>query len=265
MYRALFSDLDGTLFDDNKNISSENLEAINRIKNEGVLFTICSGRQIDFVKRINNELGKNDYFIASNGAIIYDNKNEEILFSSVMPDERCKYLIEYGKAHNFLVRVDTAYIRYLNDMSKSVSTEIELDEDTDIFLSKNEVIQITLCTEKREDLDEIIDYVENKTYDLSIANIFLSKFREYRLWAINILNKSASKGNAISGLCKYLKINTDEVVAIGDDLNDASMIKAVGMGVAMENAMPSVKEFAKYITTGNNESGVAKAINEFFV
>ena len=242
MYKALFTDLDGTLFDDDKNISPENLRALNKIKSEGKMVAICSGRQIDYVRRINDKIGSNDYVIASNGAVIYDCKNNETLFTSNIPKDRCKYLIEYGLEKGFLIRVDTPYVRYLSDMSKAISTEIELDKDIDRFVRGTDVIQITFCIENKDDLSEITSYVENECYDLSIANKFMSHIGNYKYWAINILNCSASKGNAISGLCKYLKINTDEAVAIGDDLNDVSMMQAVGMGVAMDNAVEEVKK-----------------------
>ncbi len=264
MYKALFTDLDGTLFDDNKNISEENLKALDRIKADGKMVAICSGRQIDFVKRVNDKIGANDFIIASNGAVIYDCKNSEVLFSSNIPKERCKFLIKYGLEKGFLIRVDTLYIRYLSDMTRAVSTEIQLDDDIDKFVRDNDVIQITFCTEKNENLADIISYIKDECYDLSIANRFSSNIGDFRYWAINILNCSASKGNAISGLCKYMKINTDEVVAIGDDLNDVSMMKAVGMGVAMNNAVDEVKANSNFITLNNNDDGVAYAINKFF-
>lgn len=264
MYKALFTDLDGTLFDDEKNISFENMKALERIKSDGKIVAICSGRQIDYVRRINEKIGSNDYVIASNGAIIYDCKNREILFSSSLPSERCRFLIEYGNNHNFLVRVDTPYIRYLNDISRAVSTEIELDDDLDKFLNQNDVIQLTFCVENKEDLDKIISYIENDCYDITIANKFFSRINNYEYWAINILNCSASKGNAMTGLCKYLKIDMNDVVAIGDDLNDVSMMQAAGMGVAMNNAVKEVKLNSDFITLDNNENGVAYAIDKFF-
>lgn len=263
MYKALFTDLDGTLFDDEKNISKENLKAIENIKSQGKIVTLCSGRQIDFVRRQNEKIGNSDYIIASNGAVIYDCKNNELVRTSAISREQAKYLIEYGNSHGFLVRIDTDHIRYLNDMEKSVNTELELGDDIDKFLDQNVVVHITLCAEKKEDLAEIKKYVED-AFELEIANDFISKFKGYRFAAINIGNRGVSKGNAIIGLCKYLKIDLTDVVAMGDDLNDISMMTFGGTGVAMENAMPEVKEKAKYITASNNENGVAKAINKFF-
>ena len=82
-----------------------------------------------------------------------------------------------------------------------------------------------------------------------------------KLDMVNLINSSVSKGNAILGLCKYLKINPDEAMAFGDDLNDISMINSV-YGVAMGNAFDDLKTMAKeVVSTTNNESGISKILN----
>ena len=73
---------------------------------------------------------------------------------------------------------------------------------------------------------------------------------------MNVINSNASKGNAINGLCKYLKIEVNDVIAMGDDLNDISMMQAVGMGVAMGNAIDKLKEVATFVTKPNYENGI---------
>ena len=77
-------------------------------------------------------------------------------------------------------------------------------------------------------------------------------------------NKVISKGNAISKLCEFLKIDINDVIAFGDGINDISMLKIVGLGVAMENAQSEAKEVAKEITITNNDSGVAKVLMSKF-
>ena len=81
------------------------------------------------------------------------------------------------------------------------------------------------------------------------------------MWFINIINKKASKGNAISKLCKHLKIDLSEVIAFGDDLNDISMMNTVGYGIAMENAGEEIKKIAKEIIGTNTEPSIAKTLN----
>ena len=78
--------------------------------------------------------------------------------------------------------------------------------------------------------------------------------------AIHVNNPTISKGNAMAGLCKFLKIDLKDTVAIGDKINDISMIKMAGLGVAMGNATEDVKKVADFITTTNDEDGVAKVL-----
>ena len=80
---------------------------------------------------------------------------------------------------------------------------------------------------------------------------------------LEFLNKNTDKGQALLGLAKYLNIKVDETMAIGDAGNDIPMIKMAGVGVAMENSFPEVKECADFITLSNLNDGVSYAINKF--
>lgn len=262
MYKAIFLDLDGTLLDDNKNVSEENKKAINMAENMGVSVCLCSGRQNEFVKKIQKKAGINSqYIISSNGCEIYDLKNNEVLFTANLESTLSKRLYEYCQLKNHLIRIDTVYGRFINNMNYEYSGEIELSEDINKFLDENNVVQISVCTKTEEEIDKVIEYLKPLNEDIKIENRFQTGNGIWSLWAINIINKNASKGNAIYGLCKYLKIDIKDVIAMGDDLNDISMIKEVGLGIAMGNALDSVKEIADEVTKTNNENGVAEIIN----
>ena len=80
---------------------------------------------------------------------------------------------------------------------------------------------------------------------------------------MEIMNKGVSKGNALSVLCKLLNIDSQNVMAIGDNENDIPMLKFAGTGIAMGNGEDIVKEMADYVTDTNDNDGVANAINKF--
>lgn len=262
MYKAIFLDLDGTLLDDDKNVSEENKKAIDMAENMGVSVCLCSGRQKEFVKKIKEKAGINSqYLISSNGCEIYDFKNKEVLFTANLENSLSKNLYKYCENKGHLIRIDTIYGRYINNMKYQYSGEIEFSEDIDKFLLENNVIQISVCTETEQEIDEAIEYIKSLGEDVKIENRYKTGNGVWSLCAINVINKNASKGNAIYGLCKYLKISIEEVIAMGDDLNDISMIKEAGLGVAMGNALDSVKEIADEVTKTNNENGVAQVIN----
>lgn len=262
MYKAVFLDLDGTLLDDDKNISNENKKAINKAESMGISVCLCSGRQKEFVKKIREYAGINSqYVISSNGSEIYDFKNNEVLFTANLEKVLNKALYEYCQEKGHLIRFDTVYGRYINDMKYEYYGEIELPKNIDKFLSENNILQTTICTKTEKEIDDAAILVKSLNQDIKIENRYIAKTKAWSLWAINIINKTASKGNAIYGLCKYLKIKMEDVIAMGDDLNDISMIMQAGLGVAMGNAVPKVKEIADEITKTNNENGVAEIIN----
>ena len=262
MYKAIFLDLDGTLLDDDKNVSEENKKAINMAENKGVSVCLCSGRQKEFVKKIKKKAGINSqYLISSNGCEIYDLKNNEVLFTANLENYLSQKLYEFCSKNQYLIRLDTVYGRYINNMEYEYSGEIEISENIEKFLEQNNVIQITVCTKTEEEIDEVIKYIKTLGEDIKIENRYQTGNKNWSLWAVNVINRNASKGNAIFGLCKYLKIDIKDVIAMGDDLNDISMIKEAGLGVAMGNAISEVKQAADEITKTNNENGVAEIIN----
>lgn len=263
MYKAIFIDLDGTLLDDEKNISVENKTAIKRVQEKGVKVIICSGRQKSLVEDYKKEVGANSYAICCNGAQIYDFDNREELLSLPVAEDLIYGFYEYANKNNYLIRFDTKYGRYINNMDYFISKEIYLDEKIEKFVNENPILQITFGAKTEEEIDKIIENIKSlNRADIKIENKYIAKARTYEIWAINIINVSASKGNAINGLCRFLKIPIEEVIGIGDDLNDISMMKMVGHGVAMGNALDCVKEIADEITDTNTNNGVAQLLNK---
>ena len=265
MYKAVFLDLDGTLLDDNKNISQENYDAIEYVTQKNGYVILSSGRSIAATKNFWSKVKASRYLIYSNGAGIFDAQENETIFATSIDNDICLILYDYAIQNNICIRLDTQYGRYITNMKYSTSTDIFFNEDINKFLDENKVLQISYMSESTENIEYSIDYINKSFHEyLKIENYYTDFYKGDKTCVINIVNSNTSKGNAISGLCKFLKIDINDVIAIGDDLNDISMIKAVGLGVAMKNAKPEVKEIAKQITDDNNNSGVAKILKENF-
>ena len=265
MYKAVFLDLDDTLLDDKKEISNENIDAIKYVKEKGGFVFIASGRSIEVTKKYHNMIEASRYIIYSNGAGIFDCDANEKLFSADIEKQICLDLYRFAIENNYGVRIDTPYGRYINDKKYAIKHDIILEpNEGEKIIFDNDVLQISLLTEIEDKRSKSIDFVKNSiSTNVKIENIFKTGIRN-EFFAINIVNKNVSKGNAISGLCKYLKINVEDVIAIGDGANDISMLNAVGLGIAMGNGKPELKAIAKEITTTNLENGVAKVLKEKF-
>ena len=265
MYKAIFLDLDGTLLDNEKKISKENIGAIEKAKERGALVCICSGRQIDITRNFKEMAHASKFFICSNGAIIYDDDSHEVLFEASIDKDFCRKVYYYAENNNIVARFDTKYGRFVNNDSLNVSTEVLLTEGIDKFLEEFNVIQLSIAGHSFEEIDkaiEALDIENSKT--VQIGNRYSEVF-PFNYCCINCLNKSVSKGNAIIGLCKYLKIDIKDVIAMGDELNDLSMIEVAGLGVAMGNAFDEVKQIANEVTKTNVEDGVAHIINKYIL
>lgn len=256
MKKIVFFDLDGTLLTSEKKILEENKEAIKRAKENEIEVCICSGRPYDVTLEYQQLAGAGRYLIANNGAIIYDTDIKDTLFSCAIEKELCVDLYEFVVENNLFIRIDTKYGRYVNIDEYRIAKDILFTEDYKKFFEENDILQITVGS-----LDSnIIDDIENqitKNPNATIANRYIAGMLPVKLDLITIVNPSVSKGNAIIGLCKYLKIDLKDAIAFGDDNNDISMIEAVGHGVAMENAVDNIKKVAKEIITTNDEPGIA--------
>ena len=265
MYKAVFLDLDDTLLDNEKNISNENKEAIKYVKEKGGLVCIASGRSIEATKKYKNLSDASRYIIYSNGAGIFDCDANEKLFLADIEKGICLVLYKYSVENDIGIRIDTPYGRFISDEKYALKLDIVFKpEEGENIIIDNDVLQISFLSEEEEKRSKVIDFVnENIPKTVKIENVFKTGYSE-EFFAINLINTNVSKGNAIYGLCKFLKIDINDVIAIGDGLNDISMIKMAGLGVAMENGTPEAKAIADEITTTNLENGVAKVLREKF-
>ena len=281
MYKMIFLDLDGTVLNDCKEISKENIDLIRRTYNEkGIICVFATGRPLEYVDKICNSYDGflTNYIIASNGAIIRDNKNDEVIYKTsltnaqilnlknIFLEENADYMIVYTdkkqvlrEARNTKALKDSAIIVNKKD------SELKHIEDT---IKNNPNLSSLLCmiggdTSVLENIISRLREIEGietpgignyshktKTYS------FESKF-------IDVMKKGCSKKNAIYFLADKLKIKKEEIIVMGDGSNDLSMFECAGLKIAMGNAEEKLKEKADFITASNNDNGVAKAIQKF--
>lgn len=261
MYKAVFVDVDGTLVDSQKNVSNETMEAIKNAQEKGTQIIICTGRQRAGAKMFKEMCGLSRYVICTNGAEIYDCENKEVLFRSAIDAKECKKLYEFAIENDMLIKLNFGIARAITKLEFIEKNEIVLDEDIDEFLMKNEITQITVACEDENKRELVKNFINNNPRVKTI-NQFVWEVNDKTMYCIHCTNPNVSKGNAMAGLCKYLGIDLKDAVAIGDDMNDVSMLKMAGLGVAMGNATEEVKVAADVVTASNEESGVAKILQK---
>lgn len=257
MFKIVFFDLDGTLLTHDKKVLEDNKKAIQNALDNGIEVCICTGRQKGAARHYQEMAGSGRYIICENGAEIYDTKAEEVLYACPIDKQLALKLYKHVLEKNLFVRLDTRYARYINKMNLKVLDEIPMEEDYEKFFEENDILQMSIGSTDSKDVDEVVGMLNE---NVKIENRFRSGYLPISHEIINIINVSASKGNGILGLCKYLKINPEEAMAFGDDLNDISMMKAVH-GVAMGNACDEIKSLAREVTKTNEELGIAEILN----
>lgn len=261
MKKIVFFDLDGTLLTSKKEILKENVDAIKRARENGIEVCICSGRPQSAVRKYQVDAGAGRYIICANGAEIYDTEEEEQLFSAPLEEDLCIKLFEFATQNNLFMRIDTKYGRYVNIEEYKILNDIFFEEDYKKFFKENEVLQISIGAGDSKIIDELVETLKINP-NIAFANRFISEMLPVKLDILNIVNSCVSKGNAILGLCKYLKIEPKDSIGFGDDNNDISMMKSVGYGVAMGNAFDSVKELANEVITISDEPGIAEFLDK---
>lgn len=276
MYKMIVIDLDGTLLNSQKEINPKDADMINKAYEEkGVISVIATGRSYVCANYIGHLVGDNfaQYIISSNGSIVKDNVKNLYLRKKNISNENTLKIMKTLKKYNFKYIIDieskvVANGRLVNQQNLGkIGQPYEIVEDLEKYFIDNaaESITITLIgnrqmlIEAKYELEKIEDL---KTTEICESLDIRENEREIVTY-IDVINKESSKKEAIILLAEYLGINKEEIIVIGDGGNDIPMFEIAGLKIAMENALDIVKKEADYITTNNNESGVAKAIQKF--
>jgi len=252
--KTIFCDLDETLLNDEKVITPRTLAAIKRSQSLGHIIIPCTGSsyQQQFPRCKDADF---DYMITSNGAFIYDLKNNTVIHQNIMTPETSKQFIKDTRNYCTDYFIHTG----LTSFHLAKTEKPNLNGVTQIIPHK-------INYENALALYELMQTL-NKKLGLRIANTNLHfdepSHAKSDDFAFDIINESASKGLGVLKLMQALGIDKKDTVAIGDGLNDIAMFEQVNYKVAMGNALDKVKAQADRIVASNNHDGVAEYLESF--
>lgn len=267
MYRLVAIDVDGTLVNDEKNLTQRTIETIKKAVENNTRVVVSSARSFYRLKGYLEQLGlieDNQYTISFNGAVIVENKSQKLLSSINFQEKEVLGLIEMAKsfktpislyAMNCLITEEIPEILKNNKHFSNVNFRISKFEEIDF--NKECIYKIVFVNEP-ENIMKIKRELSKELYE---KYEITSSVPEY----IEFVKKGITKSKALDFICKKCNIKKSEVIAIGDADNDLEMINFAGLGVAMENATDSLKEKADYVTSSNNHDGVAKVIERYIL
>ncbi|MDO5419379.1 MAG: Cof-type HAD-IIB family hydrolase [Bacteroides sp.] len=267
-YKLLVLDVDGTLLNDEREISKRTLAALLKVQQMGVRIVLASGRPtyglMPLAKTL--ELGNYGGFVLSyNGCQIIKAQNGEILFERRINPEMLPYLEKKARKNGF------AIFTYHDD------TLITDSPDNEYI--KNEALLNNLKIIKEDEFSTAIDFAPCKCMlvsDKEEALIGLEQHWEKRLagtldafrsepYFLEVVPCGVNKANTLGVLLEHLEVTREEVIAIGDGVCDVTMLQLAGMGVAMGHSQDSVKVCADYVTASNEEDGVALAVEKLIL
>ncbi|OTN77336.1 hypothetical protein A5886_002436 [Enterococcus sp. 8G7_MSG3316] len=259
-------DIDGTLLNDDRKITPAVYKALKAAEAQGVRIVLCTGRPLTGVQDLLTELDlftDNDFVITYNGSLVQKTKNQEIISEFGLSQEDYLFVEMTARQLGVHLHVETQDTMYTANRDISPYTVYEA------FLV-NMPLKYRTPEEMTADLNIIkmmmID--DPALLDSVIPDLPAALTDQYNVvksapFFLEVLNKKAHKGAAVKKLAEHLGINQSEVMAIGDNENDLTMVEYAGIGVAMGNATDNVRNMADVITATNEEDGVAKVINEY--
>lgn len=266
--KILFTDLDGTLLNDKKQISERTKKALYALNERGHILVFTTGRPLSSVLEVRTALDlcfPDSYIIAYNGSLIWHCDSNTPVIEHVIHMDDVRSILAETRAlgvHCHTYENDTIIFERERTELSYYRTHIHLParivSDIPSALQKEPYKLISIHLKDHALLEELQSRVLAKLSE-RITAVFSN---EYYLEFYPI---ASGKGNAVKSLCDQLRIPISDAAAIGDESNDISMLDAAGFGCAMANATPLVKEHADFITThDNNHDGICDLLEYFF-
>jgi 5-amino-6-(5-phospho-D-ribitylamino)uracil phosphatase len=267
--KLFISDLDGTLLNTKKNISQYSLDTINRLIDNGMLFTIATARSIDTAFPLVPHLKLNLPVILNNGALIYDIKTKTYLLENFINPNICMKLISnLGKLCPMVFTADEdvnrIYYKAIYNEGQKIFVDIRINNSdkrfskvTDFNLLDKKIITVVIFGDK-EHLEEI-EFMLKQDFDLTYH---LTKNIYSGYYYLEICHKSANKKDATLFLLDYLGIS--DAACFGDSINDFALFEACNEKYAVSNAQDDLKEIATKVIDSNNDDGVARFLETVF-
>ncbi|ASN06372.1 Cof-type HAD-IIB family hydrolase [Virgibacillus necropolis] len=280
--KLIATDLDGTLLNKKGEVSAENAKAIRMAMDRGIKFVVATGRSYDAASKPLQEVGLSCPIICLNGANTYS-LNKELLRNAPMD------LTVSRKIQAICRKEDVYFELFTNNGVYSTNREHFMEVMVDILTSthpNSSEAEIRIAAEQRFQ-NERVQFVHNYDDLFSMDDIEIYKILAFSLEKGKLSNvrsqldketelaitssgdinlefnhPDAQKGIALANLADSMGVRMEDVMALGDNFNDASMLQMAGIGVAMGNAVDEIKELCSHTTKSNNDHGVAFAIEQ---
>ena len=258
-------DIDGTLLNKQGTVSDEDKQALVRVVSSGIKVSLASGRSVTACLPLINELGLDGFHTTFDGALVSDPKLNHEVFAEPISPVMVEQIIAY--THESRIDIELYSDRRLfierdswtADVRRQVFNAQPVIADFDLIEREERIIKGTIVARSPEEKAKAAAFRQLFRDTLCFSTNRTPTFPGVDF--VNVLAPGVSKGNAIAVLTSFMDISLEEVMAVGDGPNDASILSRAGVAVAMGDASDELKAIAHHVTLDAEHSGVAKAIN----
>ena len=278
-YKLVALDIDGTVLDSDSNVSSELRELLAELARTGdVHVALCTGRRWRSSKPVFDQLdGLSTYVICCGGALIKETDSARTVYMNPLGDHTARRAAELYRHHDLVPLF--CYDRPLDEKELMVS-EVDRDRAEKLRYVRRNRDDIEFFDGDYPDTNErclqiyTVDFMSNLQgceediraeldEDGSIRGMIQPRYGEDHI-ALEVHHATATKWTGLQHLMEMWNVRPEQVVAVGDDVNDIPMLEAAGLSFAMGNAGDEVKDAADRLTTSNDDHGAAAALREVF-
>jgi Cof subfamily protein (haloacid dehalogenase superfamily) len=266
--KLLVSDIDGTLVDKNGRIAEIDRLAVKKIHDSGTLVSLCTGRAARGFLNVLEELELEGLNISFDGALVCNPDQSEVIYSRPLPPGYAGLICEFADRHHMALEVFTQTDYFISHTSRPATIHAHvlqfqpvITDFANIRDNKN-IVMGCIVTNSPDEEEKIKAFSSGFRDTLRFSWTWHPAYPDYHF--INITAPGISKGKALEALMSRLKLEKDQVMAIGDGENDIPLLSAAGLAVAMQNSPDILKAAAGYITADIEHYGFSQAINHFF-
>lgn len=265
--KVLVLDIDGTLTNSKKQITQKTLTALLQMQEAGHIVVLASGRPTHGIQNVAKKLRLEEYggyILSFNGGKIINCKTHETIYQKIMPLTVIPPIYEMACSYHMgMVTYTESTVITGTPIDKHMAFEAKINE-MEIKQVDNFIEAITFDVNK---LLLTADPDIAARVEVELQQLWGDQLSIYRSepFFLEIMPQGIDKAASLEVLLKHLGLTKKEAICCGDGFNDMSMIQYAGIGVAMSNAQPVVKEVADYITTSNDEDGLIPVIEKFIL
>lgn len=252
--KMIVVDLDGTLLNINKECSNKTKRYLKRLKDMGYIIVIATGRVLRSAVMVTGGAEFANYIVASAGSVVYDMDKSKIIMRNNIDLKLVKKICltcdkEEVKSVNICDLFN--HYKYISKQNYCSLCEKRIGNIDNFFNESDGIVNVTINFNNND--------LVNKYYNVFCGNnlellVMQDSFGTEK--CLEIFSSGVSKYNAIKVIMELENISNQDVIAFGDGLNDVDMIRMAGVGVAMGNALDSVKDVSNYVTISHNDDGV---------